>query len=73
MLAVAARADNIQNRIRPRRRDFRGFVPHGLGESGDFGGRFAFHPQRDEQRADLRGRRLAGHDEFHCLEGFFAG
>ena len=40
---------------------------HRLGRAGDLVGRLALQPQRDEEAADLRRRRVARHDRVHHL------
>ena len=48
-------------------RQLHGVGAHRLGEPDDFRRPLAFHRQADQQRADLRRRRLAAHDGAHRL------
>ena len=47
-------------------------LAHRLGAAGDLVGGLALQPQRDEEAADLRRRRLAGHDLAHHVASLVA-
>ena len=64
MHAVAAGAAGI-HQMRAADIDARCEFAHHLGGSGDFLHGFALHAQPDEETADLRRRRGAGHDQTH--------
>ncbi len=66
--AVAASADDVEGiggGVHPQH-----LLTHGAHGAGDLGHRFATHPQRHEEPADLRGRRLARHHDVEGLLGF---
>ena len=69
---VAAGADDIgQRAVMWRHRDRVG--AHGACTAGDLRHRLALHAQRDQEAADLRLRRFAGHDLHHGRVGFVLG
>ena len=66
--AVAARADHVDEivALRPDRQDV---LAHRLGAARDLVRGLALEPQRDEEAADLRLRRVAAHDLVHHVAG----
>ena len=66
MRAVAAGAGRVDEVVAARL-DGEHVRAHRLGAAGDLVRRLALRAQRDEEAADLRGRRVAGHDLAHDL------
>src|SRR5690606_26364554 len=70
--AVTTRAAGVDQRIGRGARHWQRVSSHRLGEAGDLLLGLAAHPERRDQRADLRAARLAGHDRVHCRGRLFA-
>ena len=64
--AVAARPDDVDHVV-ARRPHLQHVSPHRLRAAGDLVRGLALRPQRDQEPADLRGRRFASHDLAHHL------
>ena len=64
--AVAARPHDVDD-VRPRRVHGQHVGAHRLGTAGDLVGALPLRAQRHEEAADLRRRRLPGHDLAHHL------
>ena len=63
MLNVRAPSPPVPGRVDevvPARAHGENVLAHGLGAAGDLSGALALEPERDQEAADLRGRRLAG-------------
>ena len=68
---VAAGADDVDGAL--GRLDAEHLRAHGGDRAGDLVHGLAAHAEADEERADLRRRRLAGHDDAEGLLGLLAG
>ena len=64
--AVATGARRVDEVVAPRVHG-QDVLAHRLGAAGDLVGRLSLQPQRDEEAADLGGRRVAAHDLAHHL------
>jgi hypothetical protein len=66
--AVPARPCRV-DQVDPLRLDSHDVRPHGLGTTGDLGGRLALQAKGDEETADLSRRGLPFHDVAHHVPG----